>query len=632
MPQKHSNIDLSPSWISQLLGTVDALIIVFDLDGRIVLFNQVCEQVSGYTFETVQGQPYWDVLVPEAHRTLAERHFADLAHTSYEMPYEGDWVRKDGSRRRIAWKHTALRGEDGTVRYLAGTGIEVSALKESEARYKWLSAQTIEGITHHDKGIVVDVNERCCEIFGYTSNEMIGRPVIDFATPESGQIILNRIRSHLTGAYVVEGLRKDGTTFPLEIVTREAMQGDKLIRIAGLRDVSERAKLEKEHQKATEQLHRAQRMQTVGLLAGGIAHDFNNLLSVMLGSAELALQKVGPQEPVVHELNRIHDAAEVAATLTRQLLVFGGKDTPTPVVLDVGEVAQRLQDLIEGVVGEAIAVTMDIDALPSRVQIARPHLEQIIVNLVINASAAMEQGGRLAVRTRALSISTVLTTTMGQSLQPGNYVMLEIEDDGHGMSEAVARQALEPFFTTKQGGHGTGLGLSVVYSIVTACAGGLDLDTTPGIGTRWRIYLPSTDEDAHQSDVPAPVSVGQSGTILVVEDEEDVRELLVTALEYGGYQVLSADGAEQAIPLYEANKSIIGMLLTDVVMPHVTGPELAQQLRANDPDLPVMFISGYSEPVLKRHALGNVPLIQKPFRIADLLARVCEVINPAKSD
>jgi signal transduction histidine kinase/ActR/RegA family two-component response regulator len=378
------------------------------------------------------------------------------------------------------------------------------------------------------------------------------------------------------------------------------------------------------------QLEQAQKMDAVGRLAGGVAHDFNNLLTVILGRTDILLHPLKPEDPMRRGIELIQRTAGRAADLTRQLLAFSRKQVLEPVVLDLSAVTTDMKDMLGRLIGEDIALLTTPTPGLGRVKADRGQIEQVIMNLAVNARDAMPQGGRLIVETADIDLDDEYVRRH-VGARPGPHVMLAVSDTGTGIPHEIQPQIFEPFFTTKEQGKGTGLGLATVYGIVKQSGGYIEVDSEPGQGTTFRVYLPRLDAE------PAPVdrsarpaaAAGGTETILLVEDEEGVRELARDILRASGYTVLEARNGPEALLLCERHQGPLDMLLTDVVMPRMSGRELAERLAPLRPDLSVLYMSGYTDDAVIRHGVlgAGTSFLQKPFTPAALVLHVRETLD-----
>jgi two-component system cell cycle sensor histidine kinase/response regulator CckA len=380
-----------------------------------------------------------------------------------------------------------------------------------------------------------------------------------------------------------------------------------------------------------EQLRQAQKMEAIGRLAGGVAHDFNNILTAIIGYTDMLAERFSPDDATARDVAEIRKAADRAAALTRQLLAFSRKQFLDPAVLDVNDVVASLLQMLPRVIGEHIQTTTELAADLACVKADASQMEQVFVNVVLNARDAMPLGGHLTIETANVTLDAARIAAEGLTLPPGRYVMLRITDTGMGMDEATRARAFEPFFTTKPKGKGTGLGLATVYGIVDQSGGQVSLKAAPGRGTTVRIYLPVTDAPREEK-APAATPAARDGgteTVLLVEDNDAVRELSVKALQRRGYTVYDARDAEAAIAWATTSGIRADLLVTDIVMPGLSGPNLAARLLQENPRLRVLYMSGYTDEAnaVQGAFLAGVPLLQKPFTPARLAERVRVVLD-----
>jgi len=478
-----------------------------------------------------------------------------------------------------------------------------------------------------ERGLVY-VNQAFARMFGYGSPEemLLLTSGMLYEDPERREQLKRLIVEH--GFFVNEEVRfrrRDGTVF-WGLVSSTGIQGpDGQVAYydGAVADITTRKALE-------EQLRQAQKMEAVGKLAGGIAHDFNNLLTAISGYAEAIREAVPPVGEVRADVDEVLKAADRAASLTRQLLAYSRQQVLSPRVLDLASVVEQFGGMLRRLIGEDVRLVIEHDAGDTNVRVDRSQLEQVILNLVVNARDAMPAGGTLTITTRAVEVDEALARSQ-MDLEPGPYVALAVQDTGIGMAGEVQRRAFDPFFTTKAPGKGTGLGLSTVYGIVKQSGGTVWLESAPGAGTTVSIYLPRVAE-APDAVVTAPAepAAAPRGTVLVVEDERMVRDLVRRTLARVGYQVLEAVDGEAALALARATSGPIDLLLTDVVMPRLGGRELATRLQAERPGLRVLFMSGYASDVgeLQHLVSGAGDFLQKPFAPSRLLERVGALLAP----
>ena len=395
------------------------------------------------------------------------------------------------------------------------------------------------------------------------------------------------------------------------------------------RDITEAKKAEAERERLQQQFLQSQKMEAVGRLAGGIAHDFNNLLTGIHGYAEIALKSLHGSDPLRLEIEEIQNAAERASFLTQQLLAFSRKQMINPQPLNLNELIGHSIRMLERVIGEDVRLIFSPGELNGSVKADSHQLDQILINLAVNARDAMPNGGRLTIATAALSLSNEECSDNPEA-RPGRFVLLTVRDTGTGMSAEIMEHLFEPFFTTKSKGKGTGLGLATIYGIVKQNQGWIRVESALGAGTAFHIYLPWSPEAPAQLNVEQ-VSAAPHGweTILLVEDESLVRGLAKKVLTLHGYRILEAADGGSAYLLAKQHAEPIHLLLTDVIMPEMNGYELYQNLQDLKPDLKVLFMSGYPEDMIGEHGVldENIPFINKPFSLESLIRKVREVLD-----
>src|SRR5437870_20498 len=375
-------------------------------------------------------------------------------------------------------------------------------------------------------------------------------------------------------------------------------------------------------------LEQSQKMEAIGRLAGGVAHDFNNLLAVIIGYSDLLLESLGSSDLNRAKVERIKQAANSAASLTRQLLMFSRQQVIQPVVLDINQTVSRTEKMLRRLIKENIEFRVVLDQNLDRVKADPGHIEQIVLNLVVNARDAMPNGGKLRIQTRNVRLDRD-SAQAGADVPSGRFVLLEVTDTGTGMDQQTQMHIFEPFFTTKAVGEGTGLGLATVYAIVKQSNGHIEVQSTLGQGSSFKIYLPATKQAAadHESGKGTAKAAFSGETVLVVEDARPLRDLICEALSTSGCTVLSARDGQEALRIASQRKSAIDLLLTDVVMPGMNGPALAKQVRALCPETKILYMTGYSGEFIRADMLiAGVSLIQKPFTPTDLGRKISRML------
>jgi PAS domain S-box-containing protein len=503
------------------------------------------------------------------------------------------------------------------------------ARQASELQYRCLVEGSIEGIYIHQDFVIRLANPAFARMFGFERAEAaIGTDIRTLIAPEDQARMEAYKQQRLRGEpaparYEFQGVRRDGTRLWLENTVSIITWDGRPAILATLFDLTERKQLE-------QQYHQAQKMEAIGQLAGGIAHDFNNLLTVILGRSALLLQRPGLDDSLRKNMELIQSTGQRASALTRQLLTFSRQQVVQPRVLPLRPVIEEISPMLQRLVGEDVELSVTVDPVLGSVTADPNQIGQVLLNLVVNARDAMPHGGRLGIEARNVDLAAA-GVREDHELRPGAYALIAVSDSGIGMDEATKARIFEPFFTTKGVGKGTGLGLATVYGIVKQGGGHIAVTTAPGEGTTFRIYLPRVEgEEADGSLGPAPTRLPRgSETILLVEDEAEVRTLSREVLVQLGYRVLAVAEVAEARRLAELPQSGIGLLVTDVVMPQMSGPELAAELRARVPGLRVLYVSGYTSEALSSRGISpsDIALLQKPFTPGELARKVRDVLD-----
>ncbi len=551
--------------------------------------------------------------------------------------------RNTGTNGRVLGTFALYRNEPATpgarelevvarAAHLAGIAIQRDrderALRESEERFRRLVEVLPVAVLINGGGRILYCNPAFVRLIGAKGpEELLGRSALDVVHPDDLEAVQARIAAVEHGMLPVGSIerklvRLDGT--PVSVIAVGAPMSERGARsiLVAMLDTTEQRRLE-------EQLRQAQKMEAVGRLAGGVAHDFNNLLTIINGFSEILLAKLPDGDPRREAATAIREAGERAAGLTQQLLAFSRKAIIEPKVIDLNEVVGSIGKMLGRLLGERITLVTRLYPQLYRVKVDRGQMEQVLVNLALNGRDAMAGGGRLTIQTMNTSIQEE-DEASPPDCPPGRYVELCVSDTGAGMSDEVKTRVFEPFFTTKGLGKGTGLGLATVHGIVKQSRGHVIIDSEVGRGTMFRILLPATTE------APAPAApqgtraaAHRSETVLLVEDEDGVRDLARRALEMHGYTVLEAGSGTEAIRVAESHAGAIHLLVTDVVMPDTGGAALADAIRALRPEIKVLYMSGYTDDEVVRHgvevAAGS--FVQKPFTLASLARKVREALD-----
>jgi PAS domain S-box-containing protein len=498
----------------------------------------------------------------------------------------------------------------------------------SEARYRSLFERNLAGVFRTTlDGQILDYNPAIVKIFGYPDGEEESpRAQNVYFSPVDRQDLVDRLlQERSVTNYEIRLRRRDGTavwTLLNAHLVDGGTVGEQVIE-GTVFDITERKRLEDE-------LRQAQKMEAIGRLAGGVAHDFNNLLTAILGYSDLILGTLRPENPLRANVDEIHRAAQRASALTEQLLTFGRKHVPQPKVLDLNAVITNSTRMLSRLIGENIELSVELNPNAALVKADPNQIDQVLLNLAVNARDAMPQGGQLRITTAKLDAAAAdaLRSAITHS---GPWILVSVRDTGCGMDAEIRSHAFEPFFTTKEAGKGTGLGLSTVYGIITQHGGDIWLDSQPDQGTTFSFLLPEVDAPIDKEEPVVPLGTPSGSgteTILVVEDEEAVRKFACRVLRLSGYEVLEASTGSQAVLLSERHPGQIHLMLTDVIMPQMNGPELASRLACVRPQMKVLYMSGYTGDATAHGGLRlDVDLIQKPFGPTALTRKVRDLLD-----
>ena len=488
-------------------------------------------------------------------------------------------------------------------------------LQSSEARFRTLMESATQGIIGaNHAGTIQLVNRKTEALFGYSRKELLGRTLETLLQEDPRTLPLGT-------TVEMRGVRRDGTEFPLEIsIDHTEMDGQVMV-LSFITDISERTRTER-------QLRQSQKMEAVGQLAGGVVHDFNNLLTVISGYSNMLLGGIEPGSPLYAPVDEISKASDRAAALTQQLLAFTRHQVVQRTRFDVNQRVMETHSILKRLIGENIQLELALGENLGEILADPGQIDQVLINLAVNARDAMPNGGKLLIETSALDVAEAYAAAH-LDVQPGPHIMLAISDSGTGMTPEVQSHIFEPFFTTKAA-RGTGLGLATVYGIVQQANGAIFVYSELDRGTTFKIVIPVATGRVLEEPAPAPFIARSGGgeTVLMVEDEESVRKLVRKILGEGGYKVLEAADGEHALALIAEHRSEIDLVLTDVVMPRIGGPELIARLREIRPESKVLYMSGYTDRTVPLEQSARAAFIQKPFTPAQLGQRLREILNP----
>jgi len=630
-----------------LMESVDAVAVQgYGLDGTTQYWNKASERLYGYTRQEAVGCSLLDLIIPPEMRHVVAEEMRKMAESGQPIP-SGELLlmHKDGSRVPVISHHVIVK-VPGREQELFCLDIDITerkqtetTLRQSEKKFRTLVNTAPFGIQLTDlEGRIVYSNPAHHQIRGYQPNQLIGMYVWDLMVNDDHraksmgyyQNIINK-KSEPT-MYSARDKTRDGREIDIQInwdyIRNEKDEVTGIISI--IEDITERKQADAEREKLQKQLNQAQKMEAVGRLAGGVAHDFNNMLGVILGYVELAFEKIDPRQELYSDLEEIQNAAARSADLTKQLLTFARKQIISPEVFDLNDAVDSMLKMLRRLIGEDI----DLSWFPADslwpVKIDPSQLNQILVNLCVNARDAIAGVGKLTIETQMKTFDRVYCEGHAGFIT-GDYVMLAVTDNGRGMNKETLNNLFEPFFTTKNMGEGTGLGLAIIYGIVKQNNGFINVYSEPGQGTSFKIYLPRfhTFEKAQEEPLQEKIVPTGNETILLVEDEPAILRMTRMMLERKGYSVLPAGAPADAISIANAYVGKIHLLMTDVVMPEMNGRDLAEKVTAIFPEIKLLFMSGYAANVITHQGVldDGVAFMQKPFSTNELAKKIRDVLD-----
>jgi PAS domain S-box-containing protein len=637
----------SEARFSKAFALSPAPMVISDIrTGRYIDVNEQWLRMIGYTREESIGrtsleQHIWDDLEVRV-RLVGQL----MEHGSFrDEPVR--FVTKSGNRRDARW--SALVVNLGGVEVMLSIFYDDTERKQAEDELR--TSESYNKVLFHDShiplavidpalGQFIDANQAAVRIYGFTDRQaLLGKEPKDVSAPvqeggRSSDILAKELlqRVGAEGALVFEWRhrRPDGTVWEGEVHLMSFCHRNRRLIQLSLQDITGHKQAEKEREKLQNQLLQSQKLESIGRLAGGVAHDFNNMLSVIIGHAELMLNRTAPGQPWYTDLRSILDAAERSADLTRQLLAFARRQTVNPKLLDVNETVDGMLKMVRRLIGEDIELAWQPGSGTGRILMDPSQLDQVLVNLCVNARDAIEEKGRITIKTETVVLDAAFCEELDDG-EPGEYVLLTVRDNGSGIDQALVPHLFEPFFTTKELGKGTGLGLATLYGIVKQNNGLIRLESTPGKGTAFHVYLPRFrgNSEHRRESVETPSPESGSETILLVEDEAMILDIGTTMLEMQGYRVLAAATPGEALRLARKHVGEIHLLMTDVVMPEMNGRDLAKQILSLYPNIKRLFMSGYTADVIAHHGVldEGVHFLQKPFTLESLTAKVRDVLE-----
>ncbi|HZB95815.1 MAG TPA: PAS domain S-box protein, partial [Herpetosiphonaceae bacterium] len=612
-------------------------ILVFEPEGEIILDvnNRACS-LYGFPREQFVGKSLKDLSQDPGR---GERYLQILRAEGTYQGFETIQFRADGTLLHLLINASMIQyqGRPAVLsinRDITERKQAERIVRESEERLRRLAEASFEGIIIHDRGKILDTNESFAAMLGYERAAVIGKNVLELAAPEARAGLASRIRSGDDRPFESIGLRKDGTTFPVEIQSRPTPYQGRMVRVAAIRDLTERKQAEQERIAIERKLLETQKLESLGVLAGGVAHDFNNLLAVILGNASLALLKLPPDSDVRGAIEAIKTAAQHGADLPRQMLAYAGKGPAATQQIDLNMLVAEISDLLKASIGKNITLEYQLAPNLPMVDADPGQMRQVVLNLIINASEAIgEQEGRitLAIDTVHAGRGTFAKAYFGETLAPGEYVRLKVRDTGSGMDAATKARIFEPFFTTKF--IGRGLGLAVLLGIVRSHRGALKVNSKPGQGTTFTILLPAAAAPATLPDVEEEPRIERgSGTVLVIDDEDGVRSIAADLLQRCGFTTLVAADGDAGVATFSSHADEIAGVLLDITMPGMSSEEIVSEIRRHRPHVPIVLMSGYPEQQVAERFAGDelAGFLPKPFTATQIQETVTTAIRRAR--
>lgn len=604
-----------------------------------------------YGLEPSSRSPSYDTWLKTVHPDDRERVLAVVNESVREgKPHDVEWrvMLPDGHERWLMAHSIPVYEVDGSIHCFRGIVLDISerkkaeeALRQSEQQFRIFIQNAPDGIVIQIKGCFAYINRTAVEIFGGTDEkEFLGKSVFEHFHPDIHEqlaariYLLNEEKKPVPRLHEI-GVRRDGSFVDLEIsaVPCKYMESDGAL--VFIRDLTELMKTRKREKELENQLNHAQKMEAIGRLAGGISHDFSNLLFVMIGYCEVLLVQAGPTHPFRQGLEEINRSAHRARDLTRQLLTFGRKQNLSMKVLSINSLINGFEQLLVRLIGENIRLEIELDPGDPLIKGDSAQIEQVLMNMVINARDAMPRGGVLSISVTTLNLTPGMME-YNMALSVGKYVLLRIKDTGSGMDKETVEKVFEPFFTTKGPDRGTGLGLATSYGIIYQHGGDIQVYSEPGKGTIFQVFIPVCFEEENEIEEAAESTEDRQGTdhtILVIEDDDAVRKMICFSLENFGYTVFDAADVDEAISLAKDFAGTIDLIVSDVIMPKMYGPEVCERILVYQPQARVLYVSGYEQDIVEKYdiKLPETSFLAKPFTATVLRERVGDMLCQRES-
>ena len=647
-PDEHSSSshDASPDLQGQIdfanaiIETAQVIILVLDNKARIVRFNPCMEEISGFTLEEVAGKDWFTTFLPKRDYSRIRKRFIETIGNIDTRGTINPIITKDGRERLIEWHNRPLKDSDGEVIGVLAIGHDITERVQAEGALRRSEAQMdaiLDGITSKIAFVNPDlelmwVNRVAADSAGKTIEEMLGRKchvlLCGWDKPCDECPCLTAFETRVAQHSVIQSADHKWWDIRAEPVFDE--NNDLVGAMAIAQDITDRLKTEEEKERLESELLQAQKMEAVGRLAGGIAHDFNNLLTGILGNVSLAQINLDADSPVYSSLTEIRTASMRAAALTRQLLAFSRKHIMKARIVDLNELVTGMDKMLRPIIGEDVQLKTSPREDIGSINADPGQIEQVILNMAINARDAMPGGGKLTIATDEVEYDEKMWN-LHPDMKQGRYVVLTVTDTGHGMDDDTMSHVFDPFFTTKQDDKGTGLGLSTAYGIIKQHSGFIYVYSEVGVGTVFKIYFPWVGEAAESVAAPPwPEAIpGGTETVLVVEDEPTVKNIVIKVLRTLGYNVLAAESGAGALELVREPSPSIDLLLTDIIMPNMNGRKLADELHKLCPKARVLYTSGYTESLIAHHGVldEDIQFIGKPYTPQALAAKLREILD-----
>jgi len=610
-----------------IVNSLSEGIIIEDAEGFIQFANPAMARILGYEKDELIGV-HWEDIVPEEFRDVVSKANQRRENGQADQ-YEMELLCKNGEKVSVlvgGVPHFESKSYNGLLAAFTDITSQKSAeedLRQSEERFKALHNASFGGIAIHDKGVILECNNGLAEITGFSHDELIGMNGLLLISEKTRDMVIANIAAGYEKPYEAVGVRKNGKEYPIRLEARNIPYKGKDVRVVEFRDLSEQKKLE-------EQLRQAQKIESIGHLAGGIAHDFNNLLTPIISGTELLMFNLDKSDQLAIELAEIRGTALRAAELTRQLLAFSRKQILQMKVVNINDLVSNFLSILRRTIREDVSINIDYGKIDKLVKVDVSQVEQILLNLAVNAQDAMMNGGNISIQTTEVGI---LDKNQNQLdiLENGNFIELKVSDTGTGISDENIEKIFDPFFTTKDVGKGTGLGLSTVYGIVKQHGGTISVESTINKGTTFTIHFPVTaqsEEVSQDNAIPKDEYAG-SGTILIVEDQAQVRKVAEKILTTFGYVVHAFDNGKDAIEKVKSGEIVPDLLLLDVIMPDMNGKKVLSELTEILPEIKALFMSGYPSDVIALRGVldKDINFLQKPLSVKTLTKKVKTILS-----